>query len=96
MLAVSRVRGIRYAAVVDKVSSSVLGSNRAAGCAVGEVLKIELAGLKLFVTFSSCKTLASPRSLELFFVSTPVLSCKPCKEEVMISWDAPCLRNSTP
>lgn len=99
MLAVSRVRGIWYAAVVGKVSSPVLGSNRAAGCAVGEVLTIEPAGLKPFVTFWLCKaldTLASFNTLELFFVSFPFLSCMSCREKVMISWDAPCLRDSAP
>jgi len=46
MLAVSRVGASWYAAVVGKVSSSVLGSNRATGCAVGQVLTIGLVELK--------------------------------------------------
>ncbi len=38
MLAVSRVEASWYAAVVGKVSSSVLGSNRATGCASSFIL----------------------------------------------------------
>lgn len=93
MLAVSRVGASWYAAVVGKVSSSVLGSNRATGCAVGQVLTIGLVELKLFVIFSSCKlwdTSASFNALASSFILFPFLSCKSCKEEVMKSWEAPC------
>lgn len=90
MLAVSRARAIWYAAVVGKVSSSVLGSNRAAGCAVGEVLTTELVELKSFVIFPSCKLLDTSASFSALAMLFPFLSCKSCMEEVMKSWEAPC------
>ncbi len=93
MLAVSRVGASWYAAVVGKVSSSELACNRAADCAVGKVLTIELVKFISFVILSFCKlldTLASFGVLELSVVPFPFLSCRLCMEEVMISWKVPC------